>query len=147
MNRRWDFSSHVFRRMESKRWKYSQKCINRIINEVSIVDVIGDLFVRPIQSKNKSRYYLELSPFSYLEWSSRGGRPFYCSTDKRRFKCFHTGAAGNVIIFVELFLNTNRRGAITWILHKYGLHMKDIVEKTRSKVIYNLNGKYNDLPF
>lgn len=129
-------------------YRYSQKCINKIISNISIVDVVGDLFIRPIQTKTKNRFFLNNSPFTYLS-EPKGTRPFFCSTDRRRFKCFHTGLSGDVIGFVRKFLNLNKRDAITYLLIKYDTNskMKDITEKKHKIIEYNPKGTYKNYPF
>jgi len=125
------------------RFKYTQKCINRIIQNISIVDVIGDLYLKPIPTKNKNRFYLKDTPFD-LYRKTTNNRVMYISTDKRMFKCFNTGKAGNVINFVQMFMNMNRKDAITFLLIKYDKEnkYKEIIETS-----IKFNDSRDDLPF
>jgi len=111
------------------KWKYTEKCIRRIIHNISLVDVISDLYIKPIPTKNKNRFYLKSTPFNLYEKPS-GSRWLYISTDKRMFKCFITGKSGNVISFVRIFLKLNKKDAITFLLTKYDKEKKykEIIE-------------------
>ena len=123
------------------RYKYTQKCINSIINNISLIEVIEDLYLKPIQFKNKSRFYIKSTPFDM----ERGvhGRPFFISLKRRIFKCFYTGNSGNVINFVQQFMRMNKKEAITFLLVKYDKEnrYKDIAET-------HLESQFeSDLPF
>lgn len=105
--------------------KYSQTCINRIINNVSLIKVVGDLYVEPKTYNNKHFYFCINTPFDKDRKAK--GRPFMISNKRRIFKCFCTGKSGNVINFVMLYLNINKRQAIQFLLEKYKIH-EDTVE-------------------
>lgn len=121
---------------------YSKKCINRIIHNITLYQVISDIYKTPISTKGKGSYYLKQSPFSLDIIKKK--KPFIMSNKKKRFKCFITGYSGSVIGFIQKLLKLNRHNAITFLLNKYDNDNKliDIIVKKTKKVYIN-----EDIPF
>lgn len=119
--------------------RYTQRCINRIINNVPLIKVVEDLYLKPVSKNNKHLYFCNNTPFSNDRKS--GGKPFMISTRRRIYKCFYTGEAGNVINFVMFQLKINKKQAIRFLLMKY-----NIIEETEVSS-YELGEDNFDLPF
>lgn len=119
--------------------RYTQKCINTIINNVSLLKVVEDLYLKPVSKGNKHLYFCDNTPFSTDRKS--GGKPFMISTCRRIYKCFYTGKAGNVINFVMHQLKVNKKLAIRFLCLKY-----KIAEETEVSS-YELGEDNFGLPF
>ena len=107
------------------KWRYTQKTINSIINNVSLERCLTDMFIKPTPFKGRGNFYIKVSPFQIDNYGRSyvcgKGRPFFISGKRRIFKCFQTGKVGTVINFIMFFLQINKKQAIKFICVKYNI--------------------------
>lgn len=94
----------------------SQNIINRIIEEVDIVDVVGTYI--PLTPKGKN--YWAVCPFH-----NDSNPSMSVSREKKFFKCFSCGTSGNVIAFVQKYEHIPYYEAAAKLASKIGIEIED----------------------
>lgn len=102
--------------------------VNRIKEEISIKQVIEDLTGTKLDSKNKILCFFhdEKNPSLNI------------NNEKGLFYCFGCKTGGDLIKFCELYLKTDRKGAIKYLANRYNIPLK-------SNPINNKKGKISKL--
>ncbi len=94
--------------------KLTQEEILKIRSSASIVDIISDYIPLTLKGKN----YFGVCPFHEDHSPSLS-----VSSEKQIYKCFSCGATGNVITFLENYLNISFIEAISLLAQKIGLNL------------------------
>lgn len=91
---------------------FSQQCLERIRQQVSIVDVVSPY----VQLKPTGRYLKGLSPFSHEKTPS-----FFVDPQKNIFKCFSSGYAGDIFRFLELKEQLTFTETVEWLCDRFNI--------------------------
>ena len=91
---------------------FSQQCLDRIRQQVSIVDVVNPY----VQLKPSGHYLKGLSPFSHEKTPS-----FFVDPQKNIFKCFSSGYAGDLFRFLELKEQLTFSEAVEWLCDRFNI--------------------------
>ena len=91
---------------------FSQQCLDRIRQQVSIVDVVSPY----VQLKPSGHYLKGLSPFSHEKTPS-----FFVDPQKNIFKCFSSGYAGDLFRFLELKEQLTFSEAVEWVCDRFNI--------------------------
>lgn len=91
---------------------FSQQCLERIRQQVSIVDVVSPY----VQLKPSGHYLKGLSPFSHEKTPS-----FFVDPQKNIFKCFSSGYAGDLFRFLELKEQLTFSETVEWLCDRFNI--------------------------
>ena len=91
---------------------FSQQCLERIRQQVSIVDVVSPY----VQLKPSGHYLKGLSPFSHEKTPS-----FFVDPQKNIFKCFSSGYAGDLFRFLELKEQLTFSESVEWLCDRFNI--------------------------
>lgn len=91
---------------------FSQQCLERIRQQVSIVDVVSPY----VQLKPSGHYLKGLSPFSHEKTPS-----FFVDPQKNIFKCFSSGYAGDLFRFLELKEQLSFSETVEWLCDHFNI--------------------------
>ena len=107
----------------------SQEIINRIIEEVDIVDTVASYI--PLSAKGKNHW--AVCPFH-----NDSNPSMSVSREKKFFKCFSCGTSGNVISFVQKYEHIGYTDAIIKLAKKLGMNIEefDTPEYRKNKQYY-----------
>lgn len=107
----------------------SQEIINRIIEEVDIVDTVASYI--PLTAKGKNHW--AVCPFH-----NDSNPSMSVSREKKFFKCFSCGTSGNVISFVQKYEHIGYTDAIIKLAKKLGMNIEefDTPEYRKNKQYY-----------
>ncbi len=94
--------------------KYSSDIVNKVIESVDIVDLIGE----NVRLTRRGRNYIGLCPFHQEKTPS-----FIVSPDKSIYKCFGCSKGGNAISFMIDFHSYSFNEAIKELGNKYGVQL------------------------
>lgn len=89
-----------------------RECIEKIKNIVDIYDIIS----KYVQLKRSGANWKGLSPFTSEKTPS-----FYVVPEKKFFKCFSTGFAGDIFRFLELKENFSFTESVEWLAKYYNI--------------------------
>ena len=107
----------------------SQNIINRIIEEVDIVETVASYI--PLTPKGKN--YWAVCPFH-----NDSNPSMSVSREKKFFKCFSCGTSGNVIAFVQKYEHISYTDAAIKLAKKLGVDIEefDTPEYRKNKLFY-----------
>ncbi|HSC52203.1 MAG TPA: DNA primase [Phnomibacter sp.] len=94
----------------------SQETVQRIINSINILEVVGDF----VQLKRRGANYLGLCPFHGEKTPS-----FTVSPSKEIYKCFGCGKSGNAISFLMEHDKLGYAEALKWLALKYNIEIQE----------------------
>ena len=94
----------------------SQETVQRIINSINILEVIGDF----VQLKRRGANYLGLCPFHGEKTPS-----FTVSPSKEIYKCFGCGKSGNTISFLMEHEKLGYAEALRWLAKRYNIEVQE----------------------
>jgi DNA primase len=89
-----------------------RECIERIKEIADLYDIVSGY----VQLKRSGASWRGLSPFTIEKTPS-----FFVHPQKKFFKCFSTGYAGDVFRFLELKENFSFLEAVEWLAERYGI--------------------------
>lgn len=92
-----------------------EETVNKIIDAIDIVDVVGDF----VSLKRRGANYIACCPFHNEKTPS-----FYVSPSKGIFKCFGCGKSGSAINFVMEHESLNYVEALEYLAGKYHIHVE-----------------------
>ena len=92
-----------------------KECIEHIKAVADLYDIVSGY----VQLKRSGSNWKGLSPFTVEKTPS-----FFVLPEKKFFKCFSTGYAGDVIRFLELKENFSFREAVEWLAKRYGIKIE-----------------------
>ncbi|MDE6576505.1 MAG: DNA primase [Opitutales bacterium] len=95
--------------------KVKRECIERVREAADLHDVVSGY----VQLKRSGGHWRGLSPFTVEKTPS-----FYVLPEKKFFKCFSTGYAGDVFRFLELKENFSFIEAVEWLAQRYGIALE-----------------------
>ncbi|MDR2735228.1 MAG: DNA primase [Puniceicoccales bacterium] len=93
----------------------SRESIENIREKVDVLDLVS----RYVNLKRSGSSWKGLSPFSDERTPS-----FYVLPDKKFFKCFSTGLAGDVFRFLQLKENFSFHESVEWLAKKYSITLE-----------------------
>lgn len=94
----------------------SQETVQRIINSINVLEVVGDF----VQLKRRGANYLGLCPFHGEKTPS-----FTVSPSKEIYKCFGCGKSGNSISFLMEHEKLGYAEALRWLAKKYNIEIQE----------------------
>lgn len=95
--------------------RIKRECIERVREAADLYDVVSGY----VQLKRSGSHWRGLSPFTVEKTPS-----FYVLPEKKFFKCFSTGYAGDVFRFLELKEHFSFLEAIEWLAQRYGIPLE-----------------------
>jgi DNA primase len=105
-----------------------RECIERIKGTADLYDIVSGY----VQLKRSGSSWKGLSPFTVEKTPS-----FFVHPEKKFFKCFSTGYAGDIFRFLELKENFSFLEAVEWLAKRYGIPIE--YENDRSPKGYSKN--------
>ena len=99
--------------------------IDEIMHTARIEEVIGEF----VNLKKRGSNYMGLSPFTDEKTPS-----FSVSPSKQIFKCFSTGKAGNVVVFLMEKEHFSYPEALRWLADKYNVQIPEEAEPTAEEL-------------
>ncbi|MDR2200852.1 MAG: DNA primase [Puniceicoccales bacterium] len=115
-----------------------RECIERVKAVADLYDIVSGY----VQLKRSGSNWKGLSPFTTEKTPS-----FFVLPEKRFFKCFSTGYAGDVFRFLELKENFSFLESVEWLAKRYGIALEyegDGSTKTHTKSkneLFDLHGE------
>jgi len=104
-----------------------RETVDKILNAVDIVDVIGDF----VSLKRRGSNYIACCPFHNEKTPS-----FSVSPSKGIFKCFGCGKAGSAITFIMEHEQMTYPDALKYLAKKYGIEIHE-KEQTPEEIVKN----------
>jgi DNA primase len=92
-----------------------RECIERIKGTADLYDIVSGY----VQLKRSGRSWKGLSPFTVEKTPS-----FFVHPEKKFFKCFSTGYAGDVFRFLELKENFSFLETVEWLAKRYSISIE-----------------------
>jgi DNA primase len=94
----------------------SHETVQRIINSINVLEVVGDF----VQLKRRGANYLGLCPFHGEKTPS-----FTVSPSQEIYKCFGCGKSGNSISFLMEHEKLGYAEALRWLAKKYNIEIQE----------------------